>query len=118
MDLYAEHILDHYRNPRNYGRLKNPTHTAKGVNPLCGDKIRIDLAIKNGRVSSMKFESEGCAISKAAMSMLAEIIPKKTPKQLIALKKEKMFKLLGTQPSPARTKCALLGFMILKKALQ
>ena len=74
-DLYRDLILDHARSPRNFGRLENATHTAEGINPLCGDKLRLYLAIdEGGNVVESRFEGTGCAISVASASLLTETI--------------------------------------------
>src|SRR6266567_3047147 len=64
-DYYREYILDHYRNPRNYGTLENPTAHAEDSNPLCGDQLAIDLVVEGDRVSEVRFKGRGCAISQA-----------------------------------------------------
>src|SRR3989338_4823775 len=70
--LYRELLLDHYWNPRNSGTLPHPDATAEEDNPLCGDRVRLDLAFSNGKISDVKFTGTGCAISQAATSMLTE----------------------------------------------
>src|SRR6266700_2362769 len=71
-DFYRENILDHYRNPRNHGHLEAPTATAEGVNPLCGDELRVELDIDAGVVRDVRFNGRGCAISQAAASMIPD----------------------------------------------
>src|SRR5262245_65432136 len=72
-DLYREHILDHYKNPRNHGTIEDADVSAEGVNPLCGDQLAIDLKIADGRIEDIKFHGRGCSISQAATSMLTEL---------------------------------------------
>lgn len=117
MDLYTENILDHNQNPRHYGRLKDAEVSAEDVNPLCGDKIHFDLKFKKNKLTEIRFTSHGCAISKAAASMLAEYGVGKTKKELDKTEKEKILKLIGIPLGIARIKCGLLGFYVLKKAL-
>ncbi len=81
-DLYREVILDHYRNPRRKGRLQHPDAHADGQNPLCGDEITIDLAIREGRVSDVAVSGRGCSISQASASMMAEAISGLTVAQI------------------------------------
>jgi nitrogen fixation protein NifU and related proteins len=69
-DLYQQVILDHNRKPRNFGRLERPNRTAEGYNPLCGDRIQVYLEVDNGVIRDIRFEGSGCAISKAAASMM------------------------------------------------
>jgi nitrogen fixation NifU-like protein len=77
-ELYREVILDHYRKPRHRGRLENPTAHAEGTNPLCGDEITIDLVIEDGRVAAAAVTGQGCSISQASASMMAEAITGRT----------------------------------------
>lgn len=74
-DLYRELILDHARSPRHFGRLDNATHTAQGINPLCGDKLKLYLCIdENRRIEATSFEGSGCAISVASASLLTDTV--------------------------------------------
>jgi nitrogen fixation NifU-like protein len=114
-DFYRENILDHYRNPRNKGRLENPTHTHEEDNPLCGDVIRIDLHINDGDViDQVRFDGHGCAISQASASMLTEMIQDKTLEEAKELSKEDILEALGIEIGPVRLKCALLSLKVLK----
>lgn len=117
MSIYQEVILDHYRRPRNSGTIKNPTKSALVFNPLCGDRIKIDISIKNDRVSEIKFSGEGCAISQASASLLTEHSKSKKASDLINLNKEFMIKLVGIEPGPTRLKCLLLSLEALHKVL-
>ncbi len=117
-DLYREIILDHYRNPRNKGELENPTHTFQDDNPLCGDRIRIDLKVNgDGAIDQVRFNGEGCAISQASASMLTEMISGKTLEEAKALSKQDILDALGIQLGPVRIKCALLPLKVLKGAI-
>ncbi len=77
-ELYQEVILDHNRKPRNFGRLDGANRTAEGYNPLCGDQVRVDLDIEAGVIRDIRFEGSGCAISKAAASMMTASLKGKT----------------------------------------
>ena len=72
--LYQALVLDHYRNPRNRGGLDDCTHAADGVNPLCGDSLRIELVCDDDRIAEMRFSGEACAITTATASMLSELV--------------------------------------------
>jgi nitrogen fixation protein NifU and related proteins len=72
--LYKEIVLDHYKHPRNRGALDGCTHAADGVNPLCGDALRIELVCADDRIAAMKFSGEACAITTATASMLSELV--------------------------------------------
>lgn len=113
-DLYREHILDHYQNPRNYGELENPDISHEEYNPLCGDRLVIQLKLQNDHVSEVKFHGEGCAISQASASMLTEVIQGKSLDELKAMTKEDILDMLGIPIGPVRIKCALLSLKALK----
>lgn len=117
MDLYTENILDHNENPRHWGKLEHATISAEDSNPLCGDKIYYDLKFDGDKLTNIGFYGKGCAISKAAGSMLSEYAVDKTKEELENLQKEAVLELIGIPLSPARIKCGLLGFAVLKKAL-
>lgn len=116
-ELYRDFILDHYRNPRNAGTLEAPDATFEDTNPLCGDKIRMDVKLHDGVVSEVKFRGRGCAISQASASLLTEEVKGKTLAEVNRLSKEDVLANLGINISPARLKCALLGLKVLKQAL-
>ena len=114
--MYADIILDYYRNPRNYGTVKDMDATAKDYNPLCGDEIEISLKIENNRIADIKFSGHGCAISQASASMLTELASGKTLEEIKKLGKDGVLNLLGIEISHVRIKCALLGLKVLKMA--
>jgi nitrogen fixation NifU-like protein len=117
-DLYRENILDHYRHPRNKGRLEHPTHTHEEHNPLCGDVVRIDLHVNEDDViDQVRFEGEGCAISQASASMLTEMLEGKTLEEAKEVGKEDILEALGIQIGPVRLKCALLSLKVLKAGI-
>lgn len=114
-DIYREIILDHYRNPRNKGKLALADVSVHDSNPLCGDEIDIHLKIESNTVQEIKFEGRGCAISQASASMLTEMVMGKNLEYLKDLKKEDILENIGlTNLGPARIKCALLSLKVLK----
>ena len=114
-DLYRENILDHYQNPRNYGLLDDPDISYEDDNPLCGDIIRIDVKLdEGGRVCQVSFSGEGCAISKAAASMLTEKVLGKSLDEVKQIGKDDVLEMLGIQLGPVRLKCALLSLKALR----
>jgi nitrogen fixation NifU-like protein len=116
-DFYKEYILDHYRNPRNFGHLDAPTAVAEDLNPLCGDKIRFELLVgDDGRVSDVKFSGKGCAISQASASMLSESLKGEKLEDVARLPQERVLENVGIGISPARMKCAMLGLKVVKSA--
>jgi nitrogen fixation NifU-like protein len=114
---YREYILDHYRNPRNYGKLDHPDVEASDSNPLCGDQLSMELQVEGDHVTEVRFRGRGCAISQAAASMLTEMIEGKTVEEVIQLGKEDILEALGIPISPARTKCAFLSLRVLHRGL-
>ena len=115
-DLYKEYILDHYRNPRNFGHLEHADVTAEDLNPLCGDKIRVELKVDDGKIEDVRFSGKGCAISQASMSMLTESLRGRTLEDVAKMPKEEILENVGIGISPARMKCAMLGLKVLKTA--
>jgi len=116
-DFYKEYILDHYRNPRNFGELAAPDASAEDLNPLCGDRIRFDLAVDaEGRVSDVRFSGKGCAISQASASMLSESLRGEKLEDVARLSTERVLENVGIGISPARMKCATLGLKVVKSA--
>lgn len=117
--MYAENILDHYKNPRNKGVLENPSVTHEEFNPLCGDRIRLQLKVDaQGTIVCARFLGTGCAISQASASMLVEQAEGKTLKEVRAWSKEDVLDWLGIPIGPVRLKCALLALDTLKNALE
>ncbi len=113
---YEEVILDHWRHPRNKGRLSQPDAAAVEANPLCGDVVRIELKTAEGKVAEARFEGEGCAISQAASSLLTELIQGKSVAEAAALTDEDLLRALGGVVR-TRLSCALLPLRALRKAL-
>lgn len=136
-ELYQQIILDHNKNPKNYGVLSSYNRTSEGYNPLCGDKIQIYLDIENGKINKISFEASGCAISKASTSVMTELligtsiteakdIFKKFQKlvttdssaQIDIAKLGKLAVFAGVRDFPTRVKCAVLGWHTLIAAIE
>lgn len=116
-DIYQAIILDHYRNPRCHGTLEHPTHRAKGLNASCGDKLQMDIIVKNDMIEEVRFSGVGCAISQASASLLSEAMTGKPVKEALALEPKAALALLGVTLSPSRIKCGLLALETLKKTI-
>ncbi|MDJ0793903.1 MAG: SUF system NifU family Fe-S cluster assembly protein [Woeseiaceae bacterium] len=133
-DLYRELILDHSRKPRHFGRLNDATHKADGINPLCGDKLRLYLKIDSGRIESSSFEGTGCAISVASASLMTDAIEGMSVESAescfavvtdrltggasqLDVELEKLAALEGVREYPSRVKCATLAWHALHAAL-
>ena len=113
-DLSREHILDHYRNPRNRGTIENPDITYEDTNPLCGDRIRVDVQLRDDRLATVRFSGTGCSISQAAASMLCEDIEGRTLDEVKQLGRQDVLDMLGIDLGPVRLKCALLALKTVK----
>lgn len=135
-DLYRDVVLDHNRSPRNFGRLEPADAEAHGHNPLCGDRLHVTLRLQDGRLTDLRFEGEGCAISVASASLMSEAVKGRTRAQIDqlyeqvhamltgrgggspALELGKLAALGGVAEFPARVKCASLCWHTLHAALE
>jgi nitrogen fixation NifU-like protein len=114
-DMYREQIIDRYKNPRSRGTLDPHDFTYEDDNPLCGDRIRIDVRVDaQDRVTAAAFSGQGCAISQAAADLLTEAVVGKTLDEVKQLTKDDILELLGIELGPVRLKCALLPLKVLK----
>lgn len=113
-DLYREVILEHYRNPENMGKLKGGIEMEE-VNPLCGDKLKIGVKIKNGVIEDAKFEGGGCAISMAAVDILLGMVIGKKLSEVKKMSGHEIEEAMGVELTSSRKKCAYLGLEVLKK---
>ena len=117
-DLYRDEILEHYRNPHNFGTLESPTTAKEGANPLCGDRITLMLGINDeGTIDDVAFTGRGCAISQASASMLTDEIKGKPLTEIARLGRQDVLQNLGIEISPARMKCAMLSLETLRAAV-
>lgn len=117
MDVYAENILEHYRSPRNTGSGNGASIMGKEDNPSCGDELTVHLWIEAGVIAKVEWEGNGCAISQAAMSMLSEEIEGLNVEDVLKMKKDDVYDMLGVPVGPRRFKCALLCLHTLKNAI-
>ncbi|MGZ3531123.1 MAG: iron-sulfur cluster assembly scaffold protein [Vulcanimicrobiaceae bacterium] len=116
-DFYRDYILDHYRNPHNFGHFEKPDVTAEDVNPLCGDQIRMELLVGgDGTVADVRFSGKGYAISQASASMLTDSVKGMRLEDVATLSKDAVLENVGIGISPTRMKCAMLGLKVLKSA--
>ena len=116
-DLYAENILEHYKNPQNKGILKNPDIVVNESNPLCGDVVSVYLKFKEGRIFDINFMGSGCAISQASASILTEFVKGKPLNEVEGLGEEDVVRLLNIPIGPVRMKCATLALEAIKKGV-
>ena len=110
-DMYRQQILDHYKNPRNYGELEDPTFTHVGENPVCGDTIKMDVVLADDEetIERVAFRGDGCAISQASASMLSEELAGMAVRDLLEMDRQDIIDMLGVEISAMRIKCAVLA---------
>jgi nitrogen fixation NifU-like protein len=133
-ELYREVILDHRRNPRNFGTLDDADRIVEGVNPLCGDKLRLYIRLDDGKIDDIRFQGTGCAISVASTSLMTERVKGTRIEEALALQESvhslltsestsdeaslgKLAALSGVREFPSRVKCAALSWHALKSGL-
>jgi nitrogen fixation NifU-like protein len=137
-ELYQEVILDHSRHPRHFGALTGATHVGEGYNPLCGDKVKVYLVLDDSeRITDIKFEGRGCAISQASASLMTDMLAGRTVDEAQKLMggfihlvkgegsnglapddRERLEVMAGVSAFPMRVKCATLAWHTMKSALE
>lgn len=117
MSLYQEIILDHYKNPKNFGHLSHASKTGRSKNPMCGDDIEMEIEEGDGKIQDIRFSGVGCAISTAAASLLTEHVKGKSIQEAREMQPSELLDLLHVELTPVRMKCALLPLEVLKKTL-
>jgi len=116
-DLYRDYILEHYRRPHNFGVIDEPSATFEGSNPLCGDRITMQIRVRGGVLDQVAFTGRGCAISQASASLLTDEVKGKAIDTAATFRADDLLELLGIEISPARMKCAMLSLETLQKAV-
>ena len=114
--LYRDFILDHYKNPRNFGELEPHDLEAHDHNPLCGDELGVHLRVEDGKITDVAFHGQGCAISQAAASIVSEELEGMSVEEVGQLPASWVIEQLGIEISPTRRKCALLNLKVLRGA--
>jgi nitrogen fixation NifU-like protein len=117
-EIYQEHVLDHYEDPYHRGHCEHASHAHEDDNPLCGDVVRVELAVDGeGRIRQAWFEGEGCVISQASASMLMEKLEGKSVAEAQKFSAQEMLDLFGPRLTPNRQKCCLLSWRVMQTAL-
>ncbi len=116
-DLYRDYILEHYKRPRNFGELEPHDLEAHAKNPLCGDEIGVQIQVRDGKITDLRFHGHGCAISQAAASIASEELKGMSLAEVGELGADWMIELLGIPVSATRRKCALLNLKVVRGAV-
>jgi nitrogen fixation NifU-like protein len=115
--LYGEVVAAHFRRPHNQGPLASPDVSQEGLNPLCGDRVRIELRLRDGRIDEARFQGDACMVAVAAASLLTELLRGLSPDEARALPAERLLAELRTDLRPSRRACALLPLDTLREGL-
>jgi nitrogen fixation NifU-like protein len=115
--MYRDEILDLYKNPRNTGSIDDGLH-AEGDNPSCGDHTDLYVKVEDGEIVDIRHETEGCAVSTAATSIVTEELVGMSPGKALELDRDWMLEELDIELSPMRVKCGMLGLKTVQKALK
>jgi nitrogen fixation protein NifU and related proteins len=116
-ELYRDYILDHYKNPKNFGEIDDPDLSFHDKNPLCGDEMEVQIVVKDGRIENLKWHGQGCAISQAAASIASEELIGMPVDDAARLDADWMLEHMGIEISPTRRKCALLNLKVVRGAV-
>lgn len=117
-NMYKEHILELYKNPSNFGELKNPTHSHTETNTLCGDEVSVNLMVEDGKVKDVKFHGSGCVMSMVSASLLTDKIKNMNVDEIKLLDRDDVLDLVGIKVNPVRLKCVLLSLYAIKNSLK
>lgn len=111
-------LLDHYSNPRNYGRLKAANVDQEGVNPICGDRVRIQASVNDkGIVEAVRFTGSGCTVSIASTSLLTTLVEGLAIEEAVIVSAQQLMEAIAAPLSPRRYECVVLGYNLLRAGL-
>jgi nitrogen fixation NifU-like protein len=114
---YLALVVEHYRRPHNHRSLASPTHSHEGANPLCGDRVRVELQVRDGALIDAAFQASACAIATASASLLTDRVRGATVREVAALSEDEVVAALGAGVPAARRGCATLALRVLRRAL-
>lgn len=118
MNLYAQNILDRYKEPYHKDKQLNCTHEHEEINHSCGDKIKVELEIEEGVIKNYSHSGVGCAISQASADILGDLIIGESVEYAEKMSKDELYEALGVEISPRRSKCALMSLIAVQKGIQ
>ena len=117
MNLYKHELIDHFKNPRNYGKLQNPDFDSEVLNPSCGDQISFQALVDNNVIKEIAFQGNGCVISQATASLLSEFCKGQSLETIKNLSKDDILTLIGIDLGPTRLRCGLLSLEALHRGI-
>lgn len=117
MNIYKEIILEHWRNPHNFGKVNSPDFKLSNKNTFCGDEIEVSGKLKGSAISQIKFKGNGCVISQVAASLLTDFVRGKNLQEITNISSQDVVRMLGVELSPTRMKCAELSLIVIKNAV-
>lgn len=117
MVQYSDKVMDHFRNPRNVGKMENPSGTGKVGNPVCGDVMELHIMIEDGKIVDAKFKTFGCGAAIATSSMVTEMVKGRTIEEALEISNKEVADALGGLP-PAKMHCSVLAEEALEAAIE
>lgn len=117
MDLYREELMEHYKNPKNWGTLEKKTGSLREYNPMCGDELTVEVLVEEGVLKEITFKAQGCAISIASASIFFDKVKGKKVEEIKKIEKKQLLDEINPNLTLSRIKCATLGFNALQKLL-
>jgi nitrogen fixation NifU-like protein len=116
--LYSDVVLERFKHPRYFGELDAPDAAHEDVNPLCGDRLRVELRLDDaGAVEAMRYRGDACAISLATADLLAEMVEGRPAREALGVDRDRLLDALGTQIRPSRLRCVTLPLDVFRAAL-
>lgn len=117
-DIQMEILLDHYRSPRNYGKIENSSGEIVEYNPVCGDAVQFSFSVSDGKIKDIRFIGRGCSVSQGSASMLTEMVKGMALEDALKIGPETIISRIDLDLGPSREKCALLSLNALHKLIR